>query len=106
MPNTIEALMRALLSVTARQAFEMEKLREIVTGSAGAKQLRAFNLCDGTRRQAEIAKELKIDQGNFSRTVGRWIDAGVVFRLGDGRDATLLHVYPLSDAKPKTKERS
>ena len=107
MANTTEALMRALLSVTARQAFEMEKLREIVmTGSAGAKQLRAFNLCDGTRGQAEIAKEVKIDQGNFSRTVGRWIDAGVVFRLGDGRDATLLHVYPLSDAKPKTKERS
>ena len=32
--------------------------------------------------------------------------AGVVFRLGDGRDAKLLHVYPLSAAKPNSKERS
>ena len=106
MANNTESLMRALLSLTARQTFSADVLREIVMkGGASAKQLDAFNMCDGTKSQAEIAKELKLDQGNFSRTVSRWIQAGVMFRLGEGREAKLLHVYPLSDEKPKSKER-
>lgn len=93
----MEELLRAILVMTARQAFPPDKLTEIVQGkSSNTKQLQAYNLCDGTRGQSEIVKELKLDQGNFSRTVSRWIEEGVVFRLGDGRDAKLLHLYPLS----------
>jgi hypothetical protein len=69
------------------------------------KQLRAFNMCDGAKGQAEIAKALKIDRGNFSRTVSRWIDEGIVFRLGEGRDAKLLHVYALPEGVTKTRGR-
>lgn len=81
----------------ARQAIPEERLAQIVaTKSAGDSQVAAYNLCDGRKGQTEIARSLGIDPGNFSRTVARWIEAGVVLKLGDGRDATLLHVYPLS----------
>jgi hypothetical protein len=106
MAENTEALLRAILSVTSRQAFPPDRLVEIVLfKGAGDKQLLAFNMCDGTKGQTEIAKALKIDSGNFSRTVSRWIDAGIVFRLGEGRDAKLLHVYALSDGVAKAKGR-
>ena len=90
-------LLRVLIQLTARGVFTEESIREVVapTGKSG-KQLRAYNLCDGTRRQAEIAKAIGIDQGNFSRLVTRWVGAGVLFRLGDGAEARLLHLYPIS----------
>jgi len=102
MANDSDAILRAILNVTARGHLPARKLVGIVVPSgSGEKQRQAYNLCDGTRSQAEIAKTLKLDQGNFSRTLGRWIDEGVVFRLGDGRDAKLLHVYPLSKETAK-----
>ena len=70
---------------------------------AGPKQVRAYSLCDGTRSQTDIAKALTLVAGNFSRTVSRWIDSGIVFRLGEGREAKLLHVYPLSIEATKKK---
>lgn len=96
MADNTEVLLKALLHVSARAAFPPDRLRRIVLSKgAGEKQVRAFNLCDGSRTQGEIAKALKINSGNFSRTAARWLDEGIVVRLGDGRDATLLHVYPL-----------
>jgi len=96
MSETIEALLRAVLSVTGRQVFPPDRLIEIVLSKgAGEKQLRAFNMWNGAKGQADIAKALKLDSGNFSRTVSRWIDEGIVFRLAEGRDAKLLHVYAL-----------
>jgi hypothetical protein len=96
MADVTTDLLRALLTVTGRAALPVEKLAGIVqSAGAGEKQLAAYNMCDGNRGQSEIAKALSLDAGNFSRTVGRWIDAGIVFRLGDGRDAKLMHVYPL-----------
>jgi len=93
--------------VTARQTFPADKLAEIVlVRGAGAKHLTAYNLCDGTKGQGEIAKSLKLDQGNFSKTVARWIEAGVVFRLGVGREAKLLHVYPLPEGTLRKKGRA
>ena len=104
MPDNLEALLRALVSVTSRVAFPAEALAGIVmSGGASHKQVRAFNMCDGTMSQGEIAKALKLDAGNFSRTVSRWIDAGIVFRLDAGRDAKLLHVYPLGSEALKAK---
>lgn len=86
-------LLRAILNVTARQTFSAATLAEIV--GAGEKQHRAFNLCDGTRTQGEVAKAAKIEKGSFSRSVSRWEDSGIVIRLGEGRETKLLHVYPL-----------
>ncbi len=89
-------LLRAMLSMTGRVAFPVDFIANTVAlGGAGEKQIQAYNMCDGSRGQAEIAKTLGLDQGNFSRTVGRWIEAGIVFRIGEGREAKLLHAYPL-----------
>ena len=51
------------------------------------KQLRAFNLADGSRSQNDIARQAKVDQGNFSRTTARWVENGVAFWIGEGKDA-------------------
>ena len=106
MGNVTEDLLRAILSVVARQTFTREALTEIVCppGST-AKQLQAYNLCDGTRAQGDIVKALKLDTGNFSRTVARWVGVGVVHRLGAGREGRLLHVYPL-DLPARQKGRA
>lgn len=98
------ALLRAIFCMTARQAFSVDKIREIV--GAGDKQHHAFNLCDGTKSQGEIAKAAKIASGNFSNTVSRWIEAGVVIRLGEGRETRLLHAYPIPVSAAKRKSGS
>ncbi|MGO8917181.1 MAG: hypothetical protein ACLQJR_14845 [Stellaceae bacterium] len=103
MTSNNEVLLRAILGVTARQAFPADRLTEIVSGGRAGKQSSAYNMCDGTKTLGDLASALKLDRGNFSRTVGRWIDEGVVFRLGEGRDAKLQHVYPLPDSLGKKK---
>ncbi len=89
--------LRAILATVARQTFPPSQIRELVApaGAGGEKQLRAYNLCDGTRSQSEIAKELGLDAGNFSRTLARWVDSGIVIRVGEGREMRPVHVYPL-----------
>jgi hypothetical protein len=81
-----EELLRILIQLNARHVFPEEMLRPVVGTSE--RQMQAYNLCDGTRTQAEIAKAAKLDQGQFSRTSSRWIEEGVLFKLGTGRDVT------------------
>lgn len=97
MTSLSEVLLRAILSMTARLAIPPADLAQIVApkGSGGEAQVAAYNMCDGSKGQSEIARELKLDAGNLSRTVSRWIEAGIVLRIGDGRDVKLLHIYPL-----------
>ncbi|GLS02598.1 hypothetical protein GCM10007859_26250 [Brevundimonas denitrificans] len=99
-----ETFLRAILATVARQTFSPARILEII--NAGEKQHRAFNLCDGTRTQAEIAKELGFDQGNFSKTISRWIDEGIIIRVRENRETRPLHVYPLPEAliKKETKK--
>ncbi|MFL6726638.1 MAG: winged helix-turn-helix domain-containing protein [Sphingomicrobium sp.] len=86
----------------ARQTFPPSTLYDVVTkGGGGEKQLRAYNLCDGTRSQSEIAKELGLDAGNFSRSLARWVDAGIVIRVGEARETRPVHVYPLPASSMK-----
>ena len=106
MADNSEDLLRAILSVSGRRAFPPDRLLEIVRPrDGGAKQVEAFNLCDGSKGQGEIVKALKLDSGNFSRTISRWVEEGVVFRLGEGREAKLLHVYPLPSEKKTNKRK-
>lgn len=90
----LEDLMKALITLTARTAFEDDDLVAIVApakaGRGRAKLLEAYNRCDGTRTQGEIAGSLKLDPGNFSVTVSRWVDAGVMFRVRSGKRIHLL----------------
>lgn len=90
-------LIQILVQLTARQAVPEATVRQVVGGAA--RQVQAYNLCDGTRSQSEVAKLAKLDSGNFSRTVTRWAREGVLFKLGTGREAKLLHAYPVTKAK-------
>src|SRR6185295_19715795 len=74
-------LLRAILGMTARQAISVDDLVQTVAPKgSGEAQMEAYNLCDGSHSQGEIAKAVGLDPGNFSRTVGRWIEAGVVMK--------------------------
>src|ERR1700676_1057327 len=88
-------LLRCTLQVMARIAMPPEKIREAI-GEEKKKQLKAYNLCDGKNTIGEIAKKAKINQGNFSKTGQRWLEQGIVFSVGEGREKRLLHLYPIS----------
>ena len=101
-----DTLLKAILATVGRKTFSESELREIVMPrGTGASQLAAYNMCDGSRTQSEIGKAQELDPGSFSRTVARWTEAGVVFRIPEGRDVKLLHVYPLLSENSK-KEKS
>jgi len=97
-----EVYLRAILSILARQTFPPDKLGPLVGGD---KQQAAYNLCDGSRSQGEIAKQLGLDSGNFSKTVGRWIELGIIVRITEGKEARPLHIYPLPVSKSSKGEK-
>ncbi len=92
-----QVYLKAMMSLVARQTFSPERLAEIVTSQANAKTYEAFNLCDGTKTQTEIANALKTDPGQLSKTIKRWIDEGIMLRVTDGGKDRPVHVYPLPD---------
>lgn len=96
MSDLTDDLLRFLVRINGRIAFPHEELRQLVVPSAKQKkQLKAYNLCDGSKKLSEIAKSTGLDQGNFSRTVSRWEQLGIVSRIGP--DKNPLHLYPLSE---------
>jgi hypothetical protein len=94
-----EDLLRCLVHIVGRTAVPVEVTREVV--GSGKNRAKAFNLCNGQSTLNDIAKKTRIDQGNLSRAVAHWVQHGIVFWIGDGRDARLLHIYPL----PKQNKR-
>jgi DNA-binding MarR family transcriptional regulator len=101
-----DAYLRAILATVARQTFPPEKILDAMGHKAGEKQYRAFNMCDGSRTQSDIIKELGLDSSNFSKTLARWVDAGICIRVGDGKEDRPVHVYPLPESviKKATKQ--
>jgi predicted transcriptional regulator len=99
-----ESLLRAIFMTAARGVFAPSEVLRIVTPHGGSdRQFIAYNLCDGKTPQADIAKKAKLDKGSLSRALARWIEAGIVVRIG--ADQLPLHVYPLSKETLKaTKE--
>lgn len=93
--DTSESILRAILATLARRAFPpSEILRIVAPVSGGPKQILAYNLCDGQTPQAEIGKKAQLDKGNLSRSIARWVEAGIIVRVG--ADELPLHVYPLA----------
>ncbi len=103
-----EAYLKAILATVARQTFPPEMLAKLVMPKGGGeKQLTAYNLCDGQHTQAEIGKAVSLDKGNLSRTIARWVEQGIVFRVGDGNDVRPLHLYPLvQETEPKKEKKN
>jgi len=97
-----ESLLRAILATVARQTFPPSEVFRIVSPNAGgSKQVLAYNLCDGRTPQSEIGKKAKLDKGSLSRTISRWVEAGIVVRLG--AEQLPLHVYPLTKDSPQVR---
>jgi hypothetical protein len=71
----------------------------------GTKQIDAYNICDGTLTQSQIARKTGIDQGNLSRTFSRWVHSGIAFWVGEGKEARLLHIYSVPKARTKGTSR-
>jgi hypothetical protein len=98
--NTTDTLLKGILATVGRTAFPPEALYKIVAPLAGStKQILAYNSCDGDTPQAEIGKKAKLDKGSLSRSIARWIEAGVVIRVGT--EGYPLHIYPLSSQAKK-----
>jgi hypothetical protein len=99
--NTTEALLRGILATVARATFPQDAILKVVAPTAGGeKQLLAYNLCDGETSQAEIGKKAKLDPGNLSRAVARWVDAGVVLRVGPDQLRCMYIRLPKLPRKP------
>lgn len=96
-----ETYLRAILATVARQTFSPETLTQHIGTASRDKHFRAFNLCDGTKTQSEIAKEIGLDQSNFSKAISRWVDLGIIVRIKDGSNFKPVHVYPLSETAIK-----
>ena len=94
MSSETVSLLRALVHILGRSIYDEDSIKEIV-GTNSKKLLNAYNLCDGTRTQQEVVKGAKLDPGNFSRTLVRWIQKGIVHRIDSGDRITLLHVFPI-----------
>lgn len=92
-----EVYLKAMMSLIARQTFSSERLAQIVSPNLHKKTLEAFNLCDGSRTQSEIAAYLKIDPAQFSKTVKRWVDEGAAIRVTQQGAVRPVHVYPIAD---------
>ncbi len=93
------AYLKAILATVARQTFPQDKLAELVAPRAGSKQLAAYNLCDGSNSQSQIATLLGMDKSDLSKCIAKWLDAGIVIRVGEGVDQRPMHVYPLPAPK-------
>lgn len=102
MDEKLTDLLQCLVQVMGRRTIPVEELRRIV---GEGKQLRAYNLVDGSRPLTKVARTARIDQGSLSRTVSRWIENGVAFRLGEGKDARVLHLYPVPKATSRSAPR-
>jgi hypothetical protein len=103
--NTTEALLKGILATVGRTAFPPEALYKIVAPTAGSdKQILAYNLCDGETPQTEISKKANLDPGSLSRSIAKWVEAGVVIRAGG--DHLPLHLYPLIKALIKTEKKA
>ncbi|BAM90399.1 hypothetical protein S58_44140 [Bradyrhizobium oligotrophicum S58] len=101
--DTSDELLKAILATVARNTFPPAVITKIVAPTSGSeKQLLAYNLCDGQTPQAEICKKAKLDKGSFSRSLTKWIEAGVVVRIGSER--LPLHVYPLTKVSARDED--
>lgn len=92
-------LLRMLVSLVARVAFPQDRLLAIVAkrGKGASKWIKAYNLCDGVRSQADVAKLAGVDKSDLSKALTRWEGAGVLYRLGPEQKPLGLYSLPMGD---------
>jgi hypothetical protein len=99
-----EQWLQCLVHIIGRAVIPAEKVYEIV--GTGKKQIKAFNMCDGSMSQTEVSKKTAINQGNLSRTFNKWVDNGIAFWIGEESNARLLHIYPLPVTKKNKPKKN
>ena len=99
MPNAIttDDLLRVGVQLLGRLTNPPDTVKAVV--ATGKKQVKAFNLCTGELTLKEIAQKAKVDRGNLSRAAKRWVEEGVAFWIGTGKEARLLHIYPVREGE-------
>lgn len=96
--SDLSQLLKAVVSLLGRSQFAEEELRKrVVPARSQAQYIEAYNLCDGTRTRADVAKAVSLDKDNFNKVVNRWLEQGVLFELGPARSPRLLHLYHLTE---------
>lgn len=97
-----DVYLRAILGIVSRQVIPPDELAgKIGVGKTKLKQIEAYNLCDGSMTQGAIAKNLGLDSGNFSKTMTRWSDEGLIVRTEISGEMRPVHLYPIPDAAIK-----
>ncbi|WP_417492334.1 MarR family transcriptional regulator [Maricaulis sp.] len=92
------SLLRGILATIARQTFTPDTLYALVVPNSNAKtNAIAFNLCDGSRTQSEIATAAGVDKGNLSKRIQRWVDAGIIIKIPHEKSWLPLHLYPIPE---------
>lgn len=95
-------LLRCLVHIAGRTAIPEKDVRAAV--GKGKNRVKAFNLFDGNRTIQEVAKVTHIDQGNLSRAASSWVETGIAFWTGEGKDARLMHIYSIPEKPPRDDE--
>ncbi len=102
--DATETLLKAILAIVSRATIPPQELFKIVAPTAKSdKQILAYNLCDGETSQSEICKKSKLDKGNLSTSITRWVEAGVMVRVGP--DRLPMHLYAFSKSARQTNGR-
>ena len=87
--------LRCLVHIVGRSAVPPKDVRAMV--GDGKNRIKAFNLFNGDLTIAEVAHKTKIDNGNLSRAATAWVECGIAFWIGQGKDARLLYIYPIPE---------
>lgn len=97
----VSDLLKVLIAVTGRGVFSPDQISQIVAPRGRGPYILAYNLCDGATPLAEIARLAKLDRANLHKATLKWIEAGILFRVGPNE--MLLHLYSLP---PQTRGES
>jgi hypothetical protein len=102
--DQIKDLLKMLINITARSVFHEDTVKQLVAPTtASDKYFIAYNLCDGTRSQAEIARMAGLDAHNLSKAINRWIQHGIMYKVGSA-ESKPLHIYPLASNVRKKQQ--
>jgi len=98
MSENTDFYLKMIMQLIARQTFTAKDVAEHVCPTKkSAKGLKAYNLCDGSRSQAEISKLCEIDRANCQKMLRRWELEGLILRVPHGNELHPLHIFPISE---------
>ncbi|MGH2684887.1 MAG: hypothetical protein ACRDJP_05400 [Actinomycetota bacterium] len=92
----LTSLARVLVHVLARGPVAEDYIRGVVAPRGTERRwIQAYNLCDGTRTDAQIAEAVGLDQDALGRAIDRWQSVGIIFPIQSNGATQMLHLYPI-----------